>query len=813
MVMLCDPPTFTEAGARAAKEGYVFVTFFGSDEVATLKDSLECVRPFQGETIDPVIAKHKKKRNANAFSLACQEQIAICDARNEACRFYASKAFGFANKRGLNLLGKRIELFRSDVNYPYGDTVVGVPRAYSTATKKWLLSYEISDRTKTKYDSSWVNLQSKDCKYKVLDKKKPHEPDLMDLVPFVYGFERVETKGDSGEESLDMKVSELLSKRCHGCIDYILEKQQTVTCASCSGKFHVDCVDGGTTGKAPSPRIASGEFTCAKCTPCVGCSQHDIVFGAYPQPIPSTLTLPPGASSLDLCSMCVDSYDDKRYCPNCAHAWNDKKYQKVKKRRGADSKRGKKKLEEQKLTEQCDDEANMDEDSTVDINPSWYHPDTPVWGYTEGTMLICDGCDLWVHAACGGLTEDEYTETSEGEHPIYSKEFLCRCCCKARCRQILEELRKEDKLFLFAVPVTEEMAPTYADVIKNPMDLRTMGLRAERDEYLNYAWIREDFELMVLNALTFNRIHTKFWDEAKRYYGACLKKIFSKIGKGAPPGRFAKEVENAFHKAEDAKRLEAERVQEDDTTEKKDLVAGSDVGTLTLPPLAKPLDQPSCLPYVEVALKPVDAYFASWMECCFSCGSSGATDTMLFCVDCGECYHSFCANAPIHSMDISSVSGWRCPNCKICEISGEVPQDETRMIYCEMCDRAFSLDLIDPRLEEAPEGLWICGQCIDCKSCSNTSNVGRANLKHWSSDPEKCYRCGGCKVLFAAEASVPTCQVCLKYWRNDDADLVTCSTCNAKVHEKCDVVAQHFLRMRLHERQKNKVRFRINRAA
>jgi len=29
--------------------------------------------------------------------------------------------------------------------------------------------------------------------------------------------------------------------------------------------------------------------------------------------------------------------------------------------------------------------------------------------------------------------------------------------------------------------------------------------KAESEEYLNYGWVREMFELMVLNALTFNR--------------------------------------------------------------------------------------------------------------------------------------------------------------------------------------------------------------------------------------------------------------------------------------------------------------------
>ena len=55
------------------------------------------------------------------------------------------------------------------------------------------------------------------------------------------------------------------------------------------------------------------------------------------------------------------------------------------------------------------------------------------------------------------------------------------------------------------MPVSEKIVPNYRDIIKEPMDLHTMLEKSESDEYLNYAWVREMFELMVFNALTFNR--------------------------------------------------------------------------------------------------------------------------------------------------------------------------------------------------------------------------------------------------------------------------------------------------------------------
>lgn len=822
-VMECDPPTF---GGRTNKKGWVFVAFFGSDEVATLRDSPECIRPFvEGGKVDSVIASNKKKRNAQAVKLACEEQVKIRQVRNEATLHYAKKAFGLVSDAGMNLLGKRVEIFRNDVNYPYGETVVGKVRQYSTETNKWLVVYDLSEKTSNKYDASWINFRAKDCDYKVLDKKKTTAPTNEDLVPFVHGFQQLDlgdgkSTGDDDDEDVDRVMTRLLTQRCRGCVDYILQSQSELSCGKCGGSYHPGCIDPPMDAKTLQRIVEEDEdWVCPKCIPCKGCFQRDIGFGAHSHPIPPSISLPEGVP-LDLCSMCTVAYDKKRFCPNCVHTWDDVRYQKVqkqirwqerkekkrkpatgepkkKKRRGRPPKRKPEpaaKVEDAPVDD-GDDEMMVDQDEGKTLDRSWFYPDTSVWGYTEEAMLLCEGCKLWVHAACGGLTEDEYDVTSEGDHPIYSKEFLCQVCCKGRCVELIERLKEQDGLALFAAPVTEQMAPTYHDVIKNPMDLKTMAEKAENGHYLNYAWVREDFELMVLNALTFNTENSKYWNEAKRYHKDCLKKVFASLGKAAPPGKYAEDLEEAFALGMKAIQLEVEREMEDETAEKKDLVAGSEVASITLPPLRDPPDQPSCIPFTEVTLKGSEAYYNAWMECCFSCGSSGAADTFLFCVDCGEAFHSFCAGAPIHSMDISSVSGWRCPNCKICEISGDVPQDEQAMLFCDMCDRGFSLDLLDPPLKAAPPGLWICGQCVDCKTCGNTAEKGGPSLKFWSRDPERCYRCGGCKGLVDTADTAGRCRVCSKLPREGDDDMVQCSSCESNVHLGCDALAREHHRV------------------
>jgi len=411
-------------------------------------------------------------------------------------------------------------------------------------------------------------------------------------------------------------------------------------------------------------------------------------------------------------------------------------------------------------------------------------------------MLICDDCNLWVHAGCANLSREEYDQTNAGEHPVYSKEFLCRFCCKRRCEKLITALKAEDEIFLFATPVTEQMALNYRDVIRNPMDLQTMTERVKNDLYFNYAWVRESFELMVLNALTFNRPNTKLWNEAKRYHEICMAKVFSKFGHAAPAGRYTDAVQDAYDAAKRAQEMEIERIQQDETTEKKDLVAGAQMTSVKLEPLSEPTDPESCFTLTHFHLKHADAFYFAWMDCCIACGSSGAMDTMLFCVDCGEAYHSFCCNAPIHSMSNSALLAWRCPNCKICEISGEVPEDETKLLYCEMCDRAFTLDLLDPPLKSVPTGLWICGQCVDCKECENKGEGANVSRKYWSRDPHKCFRCGGCKGLVEEHVKGMECPICTKIWRSNDADIAKCSSCGLGIHAACDRKAHDFISSR-----------------
>ena len=51
--------------------------------------------------------------------------------------------------------------------------------------------------------------------------------------------------------------------------------------------------------------------------------------------------------------------------------------------------------------------------------------------------------------------------------------------------------------------ILQAEVPTYFDVIKRPMDLSTMERKLETGVYKNTQMLRDDFELMVRNAVVF----------------------------------------------------------------------------------------------------------------------------------------------------------------------------------------------------------------------------------------------------------------------------------------------------------------------
>ncbi|KZT27583.1 hypothetical protein NEOLEDRAFT_1130581 [Neolentinus lepideus HHB14362 ss-1] len=93
------------------------------------------------------------------------------------------------------------------------------------------------------------------------------------------------------------------------------------------------------------------------------------------------------------------------------------------------------------------------------------------------------------------------------------------------CRNALQKLRayKHAPLFLQPVDPVRDRAPNYFDIIKNPMDLSTMGAKLEAGQYHDRFAFEADFRLMITNAKTYNLQGSYAYNEA-----AAMESFFDK---------------------------------------------------------------------------------------------------------------------------------------------------------------------------------------------------------------------------------------------------------------------------------------------
>ncbi|KAJ1307531.1 hypothetical protein OPQ81_001628 [Rhizoctonia solani] len=102
------------------------------------------------------------------------------------------------------------------------------------------------------------------------------------------------------------------------------------------------------------------------------------------------------------------------------------------------------------------------------------------------------------------------------------------------------------------------------------------------------------------------------------------------------------------------------------------------------------------------------------MECSF-CQSDeqankyGLPERMASCAHCGRSGHPSCMEIPQLGEVIRSYP-WRCQECKECEICKD-KGDDSKMLFCDQCDRGWHYDCLTPPLNRAPRGKWSCPMC------------------------------------------------------------------------------------------------------
>ena len=221
--------------------------------------------------------------------------------------------------------------------------------------------------------------------------------------------------------------------------------------------------------------------------------------------------------------------------------------------------------------------------------------------------------------------------------------------------------------------------------------------------------------------------------------------------------------------------------------------------------LARTPDPTSYLTCTVISQTMEDAYYLMCHDCCFVCGSSGRAELMLFCIDCGEAVHSFCAEAPLALMTLTARAEWRCMNCKVCKCC-QISQETVelgKLLYCEGCDNAFHANCMVPKVPFLPEGSWFCADCVQCHgriaSKEKDSHSSSHSIVHcWGLNRKECWECQTQreiqqaeaairaeeqKLLYASRVTLCHCNVCYQSCTIENAFI--CTGCGCSTHTVC----------------------------
>ena len=309
------------------------------------------------------------------------------------------------------LLGNRVRIWREGVNYPQMGYLMGVVRNYSLWMKRWLVVYDhggSGDGGRVggmRYGSSWINVCAEECGYTILDDcgydisggssmesedhnqitEIPPMKDNLNLVPFWFSPNKDTNEEDIYDKRMidntvsTSQITNILTTHCRACINECTNTPKGNTsnmhlkCNKCSGLYHPHFLDPPLSTCIVDTILNSGEpWTCHKCVRCMGCCELDIVFGIRTVPaalVPPSLFLEKG-QSLDLCVRCLPLYEKEMFCPVCAHTWDDKRYQKVRRRlrwrkRNVGRKKG---VGDCLMTSECDRDVSEDDIATKDTS-------------------------------------------------------------------------------------------------------------------------------------------------------------------------------------------------------------------------------------------------------------------------------------------------------------------------------------------------------------------------------------------------------------------------------------------------------------
>ena len=122
---------------------------------------------------------------------------------------------------------------------------------------------------------------------------------------------------------------------------------------------------------------------------------------------------------------------------------------------------------------------------------------------------------------------------------------------------IVRKVAQKDTERIFAAPVTEDIAPDYYLVIKDPIDLSVIKTKVHNNEYENLSEFRADMKLMFRNCLTYNQQGTFFYKEGEKLLNFFRREV--KLAKDQLGGRPSQPEVSSSARAASGREISIER--------------------------------------------------------------------------------------------------------------------------------------------------------------------------------------------------------------------------------------------------------------
>ncbi|KAG1173845.1 hypothetical protein G6F70_005514 [Rhizopus microsporus] len=151
-----------------------------------------------------------------------------------------------------------------------------------------------------------------------------------------------------------------------------------------------------------------------------------------------------------------------------------------------------------------------------------------IWDLERDVRQIFWNCysfnhhESWVVGQCQAL-ESFFNQIWSAE---FADPYAIKGDDKRIAQNVVNKLTYHESAALFNEPVDLVALPDYAEIIKHPMDLRTIWERLESGKYTSLKAIDHDIRLVFKNCFTYNAQGTFAYDQGKR-----LEKYYQKISK------------------------------------------------------------------------------------------------------------------------------------------------------------------------------------------------------------------------------------------------------------------------------------------